>query len=347
MDKLTKKVKEKGIVDKIASYIAEPMKITKILSEDGFRSIVEKKIKKKDYPNLYKMKKSSYYDDFKFFVSDMQRLPYYKNKMMDLNTFMNSLEKLAGIKNLYEYGEISDKIAGDEKQMLKTFKKMGFKTYKQKGGKKYKKKKGGIKKKPKQKGGSPKTVDNIEDFVDRLYIEDYEYDSDTDYGLNLYDNIVMKEKGFDICRGGIDKSFIKKTFEDRSMKGYIAFKNDDDDLSSPVGFIIYKKTNKILDVQLLCTKKVKGIPIGQVLIHKMEKYARKNNFVRVRLEAVDTAVSFYKKVGFKVIGSKGKRTLMEKQLVKQENIPKKQTPKSKKRTQKNKKRGILSRLFGR
>lgn len=140
MDKLIKNVKEEGIVNEIMSYIAEPIKITKILSEDGFRTIVEKKIKKKDYPNLFKIKKSSFYEDFGFFVSDMQRLPYYENKMMDLNIFMNSLEKLAGNKKLYEYGEIPDSIGGDEEKMLKTFKKMGFKPYKQKGGKKIKKK---------------------------------------------------------------------------------------------------------------------------------------------------------------------------------------------------------------
>lgn len=139
MNLILDKVKEEGILKKISSYIAIPMKITDILNEDSIKKSIEKKIKKKDYPYLYNLKKTNFYDDFSFFISDMQRLPYYQNQMIDLNVFLNSLEKLANNKHIYEYGEIPDSMASDEDSMLKTFKKYGFKIYKQNGGKKIKK----------------------------------------------------------------------------------------------------------------------------------------------------------------------------------------------------------------
>lgn len=139
MEGLLSKVKEKGVLNKISLFVAEPIKINKLVTENGLSKKVENKIKKKDYPNLYKLKKSGFYDDFSFFISDMQRLPYYENKMLDINIFMSALEKLAGNKKLYEYGEIPDEFGEDEGTMLKTFKKYGFKVHK--GGKKNKKKK--------------------------------------------------------------------------------------------------------------------------------------------------------------------------------------------------------------
>lgn len=138
MENIKKKVKEEGIFKKIQSMIAIPLNIEDILKDDGISLKVEKKIKKKDYPNLYKIKKSPFYEDFTFFISDMKRLPYYEGKMMDLNIFLSSLEKFVTNEKLYEYGTIPDSIGLDEETMLKTFKKYGFKPYNKKGGAKKK-----------------------------------------------------------------------------------------------------------------------------------------------------------------------------------------------------------------
>jgi hypothetical protein len=185
MESILNKVKEKGIVNKISLMVAEPYKINKLITDDGLSNKVENKIKKKDYPNLYKLKKSGYYDDFSFFISDMKRLPYYENKMMDINIFMEALEKLASNKRLYEYGEIPDEFGEDEETMLKTFKKYGFKVYKQKGG--------GFKLFSKKK-----IKYNLKDYEFIEY-----YGDEVEENEEMYMDLINNNKGIELCNNKI------------------------------------------------------------------------------------------------------------------------------------------------
>jgi len=318
MENIRKKVKEEGILKKIQSMIAIPMNIEEILTEEGISSKVEKKITKKDYPNLYKIKKSPFYEDFSFFISDMKRLPYYEGKMIDLNIFLSSLEKLASNEKLYEYGTIPDSIASDEETMLKTFKKYGFKPYNKKGGSKNKNKKV-IKK---QKGGNNKKLTKIEleNFIKKINIEEYEGDADDDYSFDLYDDLVENEKAYYLCRKKIDKGYINEVFNNKKGKGFIATTKKGD----YIGFIIFFEKNKSLYLDLVCTiknKYTKGLPLGQIFLYKMEKYAKENNYNKMTGDSVKPALEFYKSLGWKQksVGKDGKIKI-EKKINKSKSI---------------------------
>lgn len=173
--------------------------------------------------------------------------------------------------------------------------------------------------------------------------EEYEGFFDDDAGLELYDDLVESGKASEICRGQITGSYIKETFEksgeDSDIRGFLAKKNN-----KYIGFIIYYKRKDHLYLDLICTKGGnKGL--GQELIKKMEKYAKDKKINIIKADAVTTALSFYKKNGWKVVGKvKDKKHPIEKSMgIKK--VQKKQK-KLKKQVKPKKKKGFFAKLFG-
>jgi len=114
------------------------------------------------------------------------------------------------------------------------------------------------------------------------------------------------ENGFDYCRGKINPRYIEDIFETPGMNGVII---EIDTSMGPkyLGFILFKDhghrgkgQKKILDFKLLCTIPKKfvpersGIPVGKLLMDKMEEYAKQNGYKEIIASAVDTALPFYK-----------------------------------------------------
>ena len=316
MEGLLPKVKEKGVLNKISLFVAEPMNINKLLTEDGLSKKVENKITKLDYPNLYKLKNSGYYEDFSFFISDMQRLPYYENKMIDINIFMSALEKLAGNKKLYEYGEIPEEFGENEKTMLKTFKKYGFIPYEQKGGKytrcktmtrKYSRCKnrcitgtryckmhkcqdcpnrcmrgGKCKKHLKQKGGlfgmKKKQEYNINDY------EIIEY-----YGDEVEENEEIIE---DLIKNNIcNQKELSQLLELRDKNGFIVKKDD-----KYLGIVIFSEKIGYIKLDIICISNDK-LHITDILLKQVEKYAKENGYKKIESKIIDN--KYFKKNGFK------------------------------------------------
>ena len=160
-------------------------------------------------------------------------------------------------------------------------------------------------------------------------LEEYEGDNEDDYGLDIYDELVEKGKAYDICRQKIGKGYIYGVFNDKSAIGYLASVK-----GTYVGFIIYTKHKGYIYLDLVCTIKselVKGVPLGQILIAKMEQEVLDNGFKLIKADAVTPALPFYKSTGWKVTGKpKGNKHPIEKSL----GIVKKLSPKPKKQVKK-------------
>ena len=201
-----------------------------------------------------------------------------------------------------------------------------------------------MKRKPEQKGGKL-SIKDLKKFSKIIELEEYEADAEDDYGLELYDELVEQGKAFDMCRGKISKRYIYTTFNNTNADGFIASIKGE-----IVGFIIYYKKKDHLYLDLVCSgknEKTKGIPLGQVMIIKMEEYAKKKKISTIKADAVKPALSFYKSIGWKVTGKVSNDKYPIEKSLKNENKIKKPIKKpTKKPTKKiQKKKGFFAKLF--
>ena len=175
-----------------------------------------------------------------------------------------------------------------------------------------------------QNGGGKLNESDIKKFSKLVELEEYEGEFEDDYGLEIYDQLVEQGKAHDICRGKISKSYIYSAFNDKKGKGFLASIGGE-----YVGFIIYYMKNGSLYLDLVCAaknKKTKGIPVGQLLISKMEQYAKKKKINTITAHAVTPALPFYLSTGWKTTGpSKDDKHPISKSM----GIVKKVSPKSK------------------
>ena len=156
-------------------------------------------------------------------------------------------------------------------------------------------------------------IEKLNELTKDIELEEYEGFFDDDMGLELYDEMIENNKAFDICRGIVSKSYLQRAFEKEDVNGYIAIKNN-----KKIGFIIYYKKDNELFLDIVCTDKtkVKGIPLGQLLLYKMEEYAKKQKYKKMIAESVPSALNFYKKLGWKKIKKIEDKYLIEKNLEK-------------------------------
>lgn len=149
-----------------------------------------------------------------------------------------------------------------------------------------------------QTGGNKKqvTIEELQKLEKKITLEDYEGFFDDDAGLELYDFLVEQGKAYDICRGKITRSYIKNAFEKEDVNGFIVKIKKD-----IVGFIVFYLKNKDLYLDLICVLKndnTKDLPIGQLLLFKLEQYANKNKLTKIYTDAIPSALPFYKKMGW-------------------------------------------------
>ena len=150
-----------------------------------------------------------------------------------------------------------------------------------------------------------KTIDNEEGQFDKFLdkIEFIYYDnehSDLEQRNKQLDKVFedLVEGGIavELGRGNIDDGYIRDTFADAEIMGYIAKINGE-----YVGYIMFKKIEEYMYLSLVATKPKLGMPLGQILIAIMEEIAIKSDIGYVKADAVAEAIEFYKKHQWEVI----------------------------------------------
>ena len=179
-----------------------------------------------------------------------------------------------------------------------------------------------------QSGGAKQPamdIESVKKATKGIELEEYEGFFDDDMGLELYDEMVEQGVGQQICRGIVTKSYLKDAFSQENVNGYIASKN-----GKKLGFIIYYSKGGNLYLDVVCVARddlIKGVPLGQLLLYKMEEHAKKKGFSKMTAESLPTALPFYLKLGWKKIKALEDKYEIEKVLSK----PKKASPKTAKK----------------
>ena len=142
------------------------------------------------------------------------------------------------------------------------------------------------------------TKENIDKYMKQITL--LKYQSKYIKKIEKMTEIVINE-GEDICRETISQEYIEDMFMNYDdLDGYLVrYKR------KTIGFIFFEinEEKKYMELILVCTKKPKElkVPIGQILIYKMEEHAKKNNIFQLRAHAVPDALKFYKKNKWDVV----------------------------------------------
>lgn len=140
------------------------------------------------------------------------------------------------------------------------------------------------------------TKKELEKYEKKLDIENYYGDPQSDYDYEIYEELVEKNKAFNICRGKISKKYIYKIFNYKNTYGHIIYDNNE-----LIGFIIYHRQYKNqLFLDLICvSQNNKGKYIGQILLNKMEEYSINNKIKIINAEIDKNLFKYYKLFGWK------------------------------------------------
>lgn len=116
---------------------------------------------------------------------------------------------------------------------------------------------------------------------------------------------LLVDIGFDLCKGKISMGYIESLIEDdNTIQGFIVKHK-----RKYLGFILYNKNkNKTWHIALVCVNRqfsFKGVPIGKLIMTRLEKMAFNEAVKKITLDAVDDAVKFYESIGYKKVKSLG------------------------------------------
>ncbi|HHX67893.1 MAG: GNAT family N-acetyltransferase [Miniphocaeibacter sp.] len=99
------------------------------------------------------------------------------------------------------------------------------------------------------------------------------------WGRSIKEDDLSLEDGFDILIGG---------FLNNKLKGLI---------------VLHPLDKEEIQIKYLAVyDDSRGLGIGKKLVLETEKYALNNNFKKIFLESRDSAVNFYEKLNYKIIG---------------------------------------------
>ena len=134
------------------------------------------------------------------------------------------------------------------------------------------------------------------------------YDAATSIGQDLLEVLQDTENGTylssSFCKSDIDGGTI--TIHAVEADGLVllydsdSFFNETDDFTFSA-FALLNVRGKTLYVDILCTSKASrdaNKRYGEAMLKGIESYGKANGFERVELDSLDTAVGFYKKMGY-------------------------------------------------
>jgi len=126
-------------------------------------------------------------------------------------------------------------------------------------------------------------------FLDKIKFVNYT-NKNTDIKKELLENKLATK----ICRGLVSIDTIEDILECDEIEGFIAYINN-----NIVGFVFFKHNYDVLYLSLIATLPKLGLPLGQILLTKMEKEVKEDTYL-IQLTAIEEAKDFYEKMNYEL-----------------------------------------------
>eukprot|EP01084_Bolivina_argentea_P243132 407652_1 len=122
------------------------------------------------------------------------------------------------------------------------------------------------------------------------------YDNRNQENKKLRDDLLHNNLAIEISRNMIREDYVEDTVTNEDIIGFIAKIN-----GVYAGYVLYKHIFDTFYLSLIATKPKLGIPLGQILMQKLETEARKNKILKLQADAGKNAVEFYTMLGWNVV----------------------------------------------
>ena len=134
-------------------------------------------------------------------------------------------------------------------------------------------------------------MDNFNQFLDKIEFIYYKSDN-----KKVYEDLIKENNGKDICRGLIHPGVIEELLTSEEIEGYVALID-----GKYVGFVFFKHFYDTVYLSLIATRPKLGLPLGQILLTKMEEEAKKREAMNLQCDAIPEAHKFYINMGWEVV----------------------------------------------
>ena len=134
-------------------------------------------------------------------------------------------------------------------------------------------------------------MENFNKFLDKIEFIYYKADN-----KKVYNDLSKETNGKDICRGLIHPGSIDDIITSEEVEGYVALID-----GKYVGFVFFKQFYDTVYLSLIATRPKLGIPLGQILLTKMEEEAKRRKTLMLQGDSIPEAIEFYKKMGWEVV----------------------------------------------
>lgn len=106
---------------------------------------------------------------------------------------------------------------------------------------------------------------------------------------------------YDVLRKPLNLEFTEKQLEEEYDQIHLVLKNL---LGKIIACLIFKVQNQdtLKMRQVVVDQSIQSKGVGSILVKESEKWAISNNYKRIELHARDTAIEFYQKLNYKIIG---------------------------------------------
>lgn len=97
----------------------------------------------------------------------------------------------------------------------------------------------------------------------------------------------------------VNESYIDKILNNDDIDIILYCNNSKFNISNCIGFIIYTKTDNIVNLLLLCiNKKNRKFGYGKVFLEEFISFCKRENIRKITLEPLENSINFYKTNGF-------------------------------------------------
>jgi len=134
-------------------------------------------------------------------------------------------------------------------------------------------------------------MDNYKQFLDKIEFIYYKSDN-----LKVHQAIMKDNIGKEICRNLIHEGVIDDIMTNKEIEGYVAIIDD-----KYVGFVFFKHFCDTVYLSLIATRSKLGLPLGQILLTKMEEEAKKREAMTLQCDAIPEAYKFYIKMNWEIV----------------------------------------------
>ena len=121
-----------------------------------------------------------------------------------------------------------------------------------------------------------------------------------EFGTPDYDESIRLR--YEVLRRPLGLEFTESQLEEEFDQIHLVLKNNQQKIIACLVFKIHNESTLKMR-QVVVDQSIQSTGVGSILVKESEKWAISNHFKKIELHARDTAIEFYQKLNYKMVGN--------------------------------------------